>query len=189
MAKGSDFERQVAKQLGLWWTSGQRDDVFWRSQTSGARATQRAKQGKDTAGQFGDIAATDPIGAALVDVYSIELKRGYKDSSLQACLDRRPNHKDPTLAKHMAQAQLGCRQAGTLSWLLVTKRDGREVMCWQPLDTYRALRQLGSYKLIIMPFVQTRILVDGDRVSVVGMDWMAWLAHTNPQHVAELSDG
>lgn len=75
--KGSAFEREIAKQLSLWWTEGERDDIFWRTNASGARFTARRKQGKTTEGQGGDITFTDPIGKGLIDVFSIELKTGY----------------------------------------------------------------------------------------------------------------
>jgi len=77
MAKGSGFEREIAKSLSLWWTDGKREDVFYRSHASGARFTQRKKAGKDTAYQSGDITCSDPIGKALLDFLSIECKTGY----------------------------------------------------------------------------------------------------------------
>jgi hypothetical protein len=49
MAKGSSFEREIAKLLSLWWSEGMRDDVFYRSHASGGRFTMRRKSGKDTA--------------------------------------------------------------------------------------------------------------------------------------------
>ena len=79
--KGSAFEREISKQLSLWWTEGERDDVFWRTNASGARFTARRKQGKSTEGQGGDITCTDPIGRALTDLFSIELKTGYSSKS------------------------------------------------------------------------------------------------------------
>ncbi|MBM3120244.1 MAG: hypothetical protein FJ006_12010, partial [Chloroflexi bacterium] len=59
-SKGASFERDISRQLSLWWTHGERDDVFWRSSMSGGRATVRAKKGQKTAYQNGDITATDP---------------------------------------------------------------------------------------------------------------------------------
>ena len=65
-AKGSQFERTVCKDLSLWWTKGKRDDVFWRTSGSGARAKTRSKTGEKTFGQYGDVQATDPIGQPLI---------------------------------------------------------------------------------------------------------------------------
>lgn len=80
MAKGGNFEREVAKDLSLWWTENERDDVFWHTGGSGARATTRKKFGKDTKYQFGDISFTDPIGKPLIDRWNIECKTGYGKS-------------------------------------------------------------------------------------------------------------
>ncbi len=75
--KGSSFEREIAKLLSLWWSDGKNDNVFYRSTTSGARATQRSKKGKETYLQQGDITASDPIGEPLIKEWSIEIKTGY----------------------------------------------------------------------------------------------------------------
>ncbi len=75
--RGGGFEREVSVQLSLWWTEGKRDDIFWRSDSSGARFTQRKKTGKDTAYQAGDITCSDPIGEPLIKNWNIECKTGY----------------------------------------------------------------------------------------------------------------
>jgi hypothetical protein len=75
--KGSSFEREVAKKLSLWWSGGTRDDIFYRSHSSGARFTSRKKGGKDTAYQSGDITCSDPLGKPFIDFFSIECKTGY----------------------------------------------------------------------------------------------------------------
>lgn len=74
---GSNFEREIAKSLSLWWTNNERDDIFWRSSASGARFTQRRKSNKDTKYQGGDLTFTDPIGEPLILKYNIEIKKGY----------------------------------------------------------------------------------------------------------------
>lgn len=75
-SKGAGFEREVCTALSLWWSEGERDDIFWRSNASGARATQRRKVGKDTAYQGGDTTFSDPIGEPLIRHWSIECKTG-----------------------------------------------------------------------------------------------------------------
>lgn len=77
MAKGGNAEREVAKLLSLWWSEGERDDIFGRSDGSGARFTQRRKRGKDTANQGGDITFIDSDGEPLIKAWSIECKTGY----------------------------------------------------------------------------------------------------------------
>ena len=75
--KGASFERTICKKLSKWWTDGEHDDVFWRTQGSGARATVRCKQGLETHGQQGDVQSTHPEGQPLLDHFAFELKRGY----------------------------------------------------------------------------------------------------------------
>jgi hypothetical protein len=75
MAKGGNAEREIASLLSIWW--GGKDDIFYRTNASGARFTQRKKSGKDTCGQGGDICCQDPIGQQLIDNWSIECKSGY----------------------------------------------------------------------------------------------------------------
>lgn len=63
--KGSAFEREVCKALSLWVTSGDRQDVFWRSAMSGGRATvalRRIRDGEPLVRQAGDIVAVEVEG-------------------------------------------------------------------------------------------------------------------------------
>lgn len=86
--KGSAFERDICKKLSLWWSEGKRDDIFWRTASSGARATQRRKIGRSTYGGDGDICAIDPIGQPLLDKYVFSLKCGYtKDLDVISHID------------------------------------------------------------------------------------------------------
>jgi len=76
-SKGNSFEREVGRILSLWWTEDARDDIFYRSHSSGGRFTVRKKSGKDTAFQGGDINFSDPIGKPLIENWNIECKTGY----------------------------------------------------------------------------------------------------------------
>jgi hypothetical protein len=130
MAKGGNFEREVAVLLSKWWSDGKRDDIFYRSQASGGRFTSRRKVGKDTALQGGDITASDPIGEPLMKKWSIEIKTGYgkkTDSGivrwdLLDFMDSR--QKAPVLQKMWEQcyrdAELTLRQP-----ILIFRRNGR----------------------------------------------------------------
>lgn len=80
MAKGGNFEREIASDLSKWWTQNMevvRDDIFYRTDGSGSRFTSRKKSGKNTAYQGGDITFSDPIGEPLIKNWNIELKTGY----------------------------------------------------------------------------------------------------------------
>jgi len=80
-AKGSQFEREISKSLSLFLTEGERDDILWRSHSSGGRFTQRIEKGLDTHGQAGDITSTHPAGDLFIETFCIELKH-YSDINL-----------------------------------------------------------------------------------------------------------
>jgi len=77
VAKGGNYERQVCKELSLWWTNGERDDIFWRTAGSGGRSTARRKKKKSTANAAGDIRYDDALGKPFIDYFLCEIKRGY----------------------------------------------------------------------------------------------------------------
>lgn len=77
MAKGGAAEREINTLLSLWFTQGERDDIFGRTDGSGGRFTQRRKKGKDTAYQGGDCTFTDPLGEPLMSEWNCEIKSGY----------------------------------------------------------------------------------------------------------------
>jgi len=123
--KGSGFERAICKQLSLWYSNKETNSVFWRTSTSGARATVRAKKGLATPNSYGDISAIDPIGVPLIDLVSIELKRGYSGQlTIQDLLDS--NQKKPLLLKFWEQAERD-RLVGKRKWSwLIFQRDRRK---------------------------------------------------------------
>ena len=81
MAKGGCFEGEIARDLSLWFTNNERDDIFGRSDGSGGRFTSRQKKGKDTANMAGDITFIDSIGEPLIKHWCLEAKTGYADKT------------------------------------------------------------------------------------------------------------
>lgn len=79
--KGGEYERKLAKRLSLWWSAGEKDDLFWRTNASGGRFTIRKRQDKDTYGQAGDITSTSPESQLFSDIFCVEAKY-YKDIDL-----------------------------------------------------------------------------------------------------------
>jgi hypothetical protein len=128
--KGSSFEREISKKLSLWWTNNSRDDVFWLTSGSGARATVRSKTKKSTFGQYGDIQATDPIGQPFIDICNIELKRGYNTATLSNVLDKTTKSKRQQLESFIIQAKNDAKAAKARVWLLVHKRDRRDPLLY-----------------------------------------------------------
>lgn len=127
--KGNEFERTVCKQLSFWWTGGERDDVFWRSTTSGARATQRGKLKLATANSVGDVAALDPIGMPFVNAMITEIKKGYNRDTPYDLLDS-PIDNNPTYRQWVEKLY-----KQTERWLIIHRRDRRTCMVVFSLQT------------------------------------------------------
>lgn len=141
--KGSAFERAFCKRLSLWWTQdtlSPRDDVFWRTQNSGGRSTSRSKQGKTTRGQYGDIAATDPIGQPLLDLLSFELKRGYSKFTIADLLDKPERAKEQLYEGWINKIIKTSKQAETPYWALVVQRNRRDALLIAPYDFFVEIR-------------------------------------------------
>jgi len=144
--KGMQFERDICVSLSLWWTNGKDDDVFWRSDASGGRATNRAKRGKTTSGQYGDVAAINPSGSALIRLTPLELKKGYPKVSVHDLLDHLPKQKPPVFWEWVQQAQAASDASPTaIGWLLITGRTRRKALLWMPGNIREALSRHGSF--------------------------------------------
>ena len=152
--KGSAFERVVSKQLSLWWTHGERDDVFWRTSGSGARAKTRSKTGEKTFGQYGDVQATDPIGQPLIDWVTIEIKKGYSKNTFQDLVDAMPKQK-PVFGQFIDQARTDHKNAESEWWLLISKRDQREALVTMPLILWRFLKEYKNFNIYPRALITT----------------------------------
>lgn len=142
--KGSEYERRIAKFLSRWWSNGERDDIFWRSQQSGGRATIRARRGKSTANQQGDLQAMDVIGQPLIDRVCIELKKGYKDFGFDALL--LGNQRKSVFDSFVQQCE---REAEGRYWWLIVKKDFKaDIICF-PLLFVSFLRERGCYNDLV----------------------------------------
>jgi len=141
--KGSSFEREICKTLSLWWTNGKDEDVFWRTAGSGARAKTRSKKDLRTFGQYGDVQATNPIGQKLIDVCTIELKRGYSKTTFADIIDKKENAAEQLYEKFIHQAEIDCINANAPSWLLIVKRDRRRALVFMPYTFKKELTNIG----------------------------------------------
>lgn len=144
--KGSAFERAFCKDLSRWWTDGERDDVFWRTSGSGARAT--ARTGQSTFGQYGDIQATDPIGQPLVNLVTFELKAGYRDATASDQLDILAAMTAREFVSFIRQAQESSDESGAPYWAVVHKRTRREPLITIPMELVRDLKRIGGPSLV-----------------------------------------
>ena len=185
--KGSSFERKICKLLSKWWTDGERDDVFWRSSQSGGRATQRAKSGKKTFGSYGDIAAVDPIGQPLMQLFTIELKRGKHFGDPDDLLDFEGDNCARGFCKALTQAIRSHQEAGSQAWLLIGKRDCRVPLVFIPHKAYIALgNEMDDdvwQEVTAPPLVRYKLRLAKQEVDFVAMPFEKFLRHFEPEHV------
>ena len=86
--KGNSFERCVSKRLSLWWSSNSRDDIFYRTHSSGARFTnQYEKNNKIIENQVGDIMSSSEDGFLFLSFFTIECKH-YKSLNFWSLIDK-----------------------------------------------------------------------------------------------------
>jgi hypothetical protein len=119
--KGSSFERKICKELSLWITDGERDDLFWRSSNSGGRATIVAVDGtKHT--QSGDISSIHPLGHTFTETFVIECKH-YKSIQLDTFVFTGKGH----FEKFWKQVRRDAKKFNKHP-MLITKQNNRPIL-------------------------------------------------------------
>lgn len=194
--KGSGFEREISKLLSRWWSKGlgqpEREDIFWRSSQSGGRATQRRKKGKDTFGSYGDIAAVDPIGAPLIEMFTIELKRGDSHGCPFELIECEQSKVMKSWERVLMQTVLAHQSAGSKSWLLIHKKDRKQTMVYLPSEWAKKLK-LFKYPCcrfgfsILFEYEAARTKISETRIpfDVAGMTLEDFLKRLTPKQIIE----
>ena len=152
--KGSKFERDMCKLLSLWFSHGKRDDIFWRTAGSGARATVRMKnQGKMTADSAGDICAIHESAKPLTRKCIFELKRGYsqknrsKGISLLTMVDKLVREKDPVLVEWFVKLNKELKDHDREHGFIIFQRDRKNACITLNLSTFQYLNERNPKKL------------------------------------------
>lgn len=184
MSKGGQFERDISRELSLWWSKGKRDDLFWRSSGSGGRATRRGS--KDTAGHCGDICSTHLHSEPMTDLLTIEAKRGYSTDALSTLLDRREDAGQQTWEGWIQQAYEANHRAGSFSWIIIAKRDQRDHIVVMPEELSKLLRpafrnaeQPPKFVLALKVPIRFRYIASTKKTKVFRKGkWRASVSHT-----------
>ena len=184
--KGSQFERDLCKKLSSWWTSGARQDVFWRTAGSGGMATNRRRKGEQTQVHCGDLCATDEVGAPFLKVFAAELKRGYSKDTLQDVLDAptRVGRKSTkqTYEKWFEQASRSRDDSGAIHWMIIAKRDQRTTLVLFPFGLYSEL----SAREVLQPSSVLLYLTDnGNSCAMMKLD--DFLEAVTPSLIQEMA--
>jgi hypothetical protein len=181
--KGSAYEREICKKLSLWWTGGVRDDIYWRTASSGGRATARKKLGKSTVGQYGDVCATDPTGKPLTDLCTIEIKRGYSGETFANIIEehQNPKVKECLYRRFIKQAEIQRRQSKTPYWLLICKRNARKPIL---IMSYRFYKQID---LDFIPEARLTYYIDDEDYDEVFVCLLEdFLVYTKPEDIKDV---
>jgi hypothetical protein len=186
--KGNNFERGICTKLSEWWSHGRRDDIFWRSHSSGGRATVRQKAGRGTKGQHGDVAPTDPIGDPLLDLMVIELKKGYSKHTLADLVDRQGNSKQQQWEEWIDKVITSCENAGSFSWAIIAERDRRAPLSVFPRLLMLEFKSIGAIRVQPTPYITISTFLrrkhKKDRiVEVVGMNFNHFCTAVSPDHI------
>ena len=185
-AKGGAFERLVCKKLSLWWTRDERDDVFYRTASSGGRATQRSKKHLKTFGQYGDIQAADPIGQQLMDLCVIECKDGYASNSIADLLDQEPKH-NPVYRQFLSQARASNDASGSPYWLLIARRRGRKVLLYMPAGLWYEITHAYNRLNIARPMFEEFLHIRASQqIDVVAVQFELFLEDVKPKIIQEV---
>lgn len=161
MAKGSQAERDVSRDLSLWWTNHDRDDLIWRTSGSGARFTTRAKAGLHTAGSAGDFTFIDSLAKPLFDLLVIENKIGY--DKLIDPLSTVDSEKLDILDTWLKKAHLECQQTNRHYPMVIFKRNRKNRCVLLPFMLFNAIAQMVAPKF-------PRIVMYPQRTVIMGFD-------------------
>lgn len=137
--KGSAFERKVCKQLSLWVSNGENEDLFWRSAMSGGRATVGQRKGKNHARHAGDISATSVEGHGLTDEWYVECK-AYKNLAIDSAMIKGTG----PLIKFWDEAVLQAQQYGRKP-MLIAKQNQVPVIVLVPISNTTHKAHLATF--------------------------------------------
>ena len=144
-SKGSEFERNICKQLSLWVSKGACIDLYWRSAMSGGRATVK----KGLVRQAGDITAVAPEGHVLTNAFYLELKH-LKDISLDNLLTGKG-----ALINIWHKTVLEAAKYDRIPVLIF--RQNRWPICF--VTTYKGVQKLGAHKVVCIKSIATGMQV------------------------------
>ncbi len=194
--RSGSFEREICTILSDWWIKG-RDDIFWRTHGSGARATSRRKRGKGTYGQECDVCASDPIGAPLTELCVIELKLGRNQYSLADLLDCPARSKPQVYEEWISETIDKAERSGVPYWLVIVQRRMRERIVLLPSELYQEIQSCRKRKGKpgLQPFPMLSFSGVGrdrkgnrSRLEIMGMKLSIFLEFVSPAIVRKLAE-
>ena len=151
-AKGSEFERKVAKELSLWISNGQTQDLLWRTTLSGGRFS----TGKSTEGA-GDLSAlgTSELSKQFSKTICVECKTYQEVSLTKAFLNDKAD-----LIKWWNQVSGEAIKANLVP-MLIAKGNRQSTIIIFPIVVHNILGMLGNIleHIIISNFLIGNVVI------------------------------
>src|SRR5271166_559205 len=139
--KGGNYERDICRKLSMWVSDDQHDNIFWRSASSGARATFQRKKGVENKDQAADISAISEEGFILTNFACIECK-AYKDLGIANFV----LGKKSKLLEFFLELETIAKPLNKLA-MLVAKQDYKPEMLLTREQIWEHVRQFDSNEL------------------------------------------
>ncbi len=184
--KGSAFERFLSQKLSAWWTIGKEDAIFWRTSNSGGRSTVRSRGGKQDRFHHGDLCAIDPRGQPLLDLVTIELKKGYNRSTVADLLDRSVSAKEQCYEEWIRKALEIKERVGTMSWLLIVARDRREPLLFMGRELWDEISNVMLTTGDTFTRLEMEATINSEIVSFVGVTLQTFLDRITPKLITQV---
>lgn len=187
----------MCRRLTLWWTGDpDRDVILWRTSQSGGRATARQRAGKKVgSAHVGDITAIDPIAQPLTDLITFEMKRGYRDATIEQVLDMLPHVKgQKQIESFIEQTITASERAGTPHWMLIHRRDRKEAIIYFSRSLLADLRNQQCLLNFVDACPFLRMTLDlrrsgggSDSIDLVVMHLEKFLAKVTPRVIRDIA--
>jgi len=178
---GNEHEREVCYLLSKWFSYRKDDGLFWRSDTSGGRATSKSKKGIIEPDLFGDITHRKPEGRPLIKLILLEAKKGYTHDTNP--LEFFENTKTTNLLYiHWTQAERDREIAGRkYSWLIFGRKRKRILLMFDYQFFCDCEPENGEYE-----GQRLRILDERRGLSLVIVDFKKFLEYLDPMTIHSL---
>jgi len=180
--KGSSFERDICRDLSLWWTAGRNKNVFWRTSQSGGRATTHAKNGAFLKNSFGDIGYIDDVGKPFIDSFLLELKRGYPNINALDFVDNE-SKKKILLKEWWYKAECEREKAEKLKSAIIFKKDRKDtclILETEMVGDIETWCDIYPHNMIILDYNDDRFEDNWIRLSVIKLtDFFNWCSSDN----------
>lgn len=142
----------------------------------------RARKGKRTAGSYGDICALDPIGEPLLNLFTIELKRGQYVKHPGDLLDCSGSMDCHPFLKAVRQARDAQKRAGSAFWMLIVRRDFKPTTVFFPVRAVHDDAPLHHARVVLLSAPVFRYRVFG--LDFLGLTLDKFLTAVDPSALA-----